>query len=108
MVRGYGEKRGRDTDKEVTLGKDLVGVRRIEHSRDVCTALIGFVKGEGDTIITVEKINNGLPYITDSDAFQRWNEKGNINSASILRDRRTKHDATTSFNSYENRVCKTH
>ena len=76
MVRGYGEKRGRDTDKEVTLGKDLVGVRRIEHSRDVCTALIGFVKGEGDTIITVEKINNGLPYITDSDAFQRWNEKG--------------------------------
>ncbi|OBW56823.1 phage tail spike protein [Bacillus cereus] len=70
------KKRGRDTGKEVTLGKDLVGVRRIEHSRDVCTALVGFVKGEGDTIITVEKINNGLPYITDSDAFQRWNEKG--------------------------------
>ncbi|HDX9636382.1 TPA: phage tail spike protein [Bacillus thuringiensis] len=70
------KKRGRDTGKEVTLGKDLIGVRRIEHSRDVCTALVGFVKGEGDTIITVEKINNGLPYITDSDAFQRWNEKG--------------------------------
>ncbi|WP_242266059.1 phage tail spike protein, partial [Bacillus cereus group sp. BfR-BA-01327] len=70
------KKRGRDTGKEVTLGKELVGVRRIEHSRDVCTALVGFVKGEGDTIITVEKINNGLPYITDSDAFQRWNEKG--------------------------------
>ncbi|WP_144517780.1 phage tail spike protein [Bacillus thuringiensis] len=70
------KKRGRDTGKEVTVGKDLVGVRRIEHSRDVCTALVGFVKGEGDTIITVEKINDGLPYITDSDAFQRWNEKG--------------------------------
>ncbi|MCJ0846009.1 phage tail spike protein [Bacillus cereus] len=70
------KKRGRDTGKEVTLGKDLIGVRRIEHSRDVCTALVGFVKGEGDTIITVEKINDGLPYITDSDAFQRWNEKG--------------------------------
>lgn len=70
------KKRGRDTGKEVALGKDLVGVRRIEHSRDVCTALVGFVKGEGDTIITVEKINDGLPYITDSDAFQRWNEKG--------------------------------
>ncbi|MHA2916624.1 phage tail spike protein [Bacillus cereus] len=70
------KKRGRDTGKEVTLGKDLVGVRRIEHSRDVCTALVGFVKGEGDTIITVEKINDGLPYITDSEAFQRWNEKG--------------------------------
>ncbi|EOO67432.1 phage minor structural protein [Bacillus cereus VD196] len=70
------KKRGRDTGKEVTLGKDLVGVRRIEHSRDVCTALVGFVQGEGDTIITVESINDGLPYITDSDAYQRWNENG--------------------------------
>ncbi|HDR4898585.1 TPA: phage tail protein [Bacillus cereus] len=69
-------KRGRETGKEVVLGKDLVGVRRIEHSRDICTALVGFVKGEGDTIITVEKINKGLPYITDSDAFQRWSENG--------------------------------
>ena len=76
MVRGYGEKRGRDTGKEVTLGKDLVGVRRIEHSRDTCTALVGFVRGEGDTIITVESINNGLPYIVDNDAYQRWNERG--------------------------------
>lgn len=70
------KKRGRDIGKEVTLGKDLVGVKRIEHSRDVCTALVGFVKGEGDTIITVESINDGLPYITDSDAYQRWNENG--------------------------------
>lgn len=70
------KKRGRETGKEVTLGKDLVGVRRIEHSRDICTALVGFVKGEGDNIITVEKINRGLPYITDGDAFQRWNEHG--------------------------------
>ncbi|WP_163093405.1 phage tail spike protein [Bacillus cereus] len=70
------KKRGRETGKEVTLGKDLVGVRRIEHSRDVCTALVGFVQGEGDAIITVESINDGLPYITDSDAYQRWNENG--------------------------------
>ncbi|MCU4825588.1 hypothetical protein OCA00_28960, partial [Bacillus cereus] len=70
------KKRGRDTGKEVTLGKDLVGVRRIEHSRDICTALVGFVRGEGDTIITVESVNNGLPYIVDNDAFQRWNERG--------------------------------
>ncbi|KKB27347.1 hypothetical protein Btm27_05762 [Bacillus thuringiensis serovar mexicanensis] len=34
------------------------------------------MKGEGDNIITIEKINNGLPYITNIDAFQRWNEKG--------------------------------
>ncbi|PFK07573.1 phage tail spike protein, partial [Bacillus cereus] len=70
------KKRGRDTGKEVTLGKDLVGVRRIEHSRDICTTLVGFVRGEGDTIITVESINNGLPYLVDNDAFQRWNERG--------------------------------
>ncbi|MDY8166078.1 phage tail spike protein [Bacillus thuringiensis] len=68
--------RGRETGKEVTLGKDLVGVRRIEHSRDICTALVGFVRGEGDELITVESINNGLLYITDNDAFQRWNAHG--------------------------------
>ncbi|MFB5594209.1 phage tail spike protein, partial [Bacillus cereus] len=50
--------------------------KRIENSQNICTALIGFVKGEGDNIITIEKINNGLPYITNIDAFQRWNEKG--------------------------------
>ncbi|QTR78346.1 phage tail spike protein [Bacillus cytotoxicus] len=70
------KKRGRETGKEVMIGKDLVSVRRIEHSRDICTALVGFVRGEGDKLITVESINNGLPYITDSDAFQRWSENG--------------------------------
>ncbi|MGE6343751.1 phage tail spike protein [Bacillus mycoides] len=70
------KKRGQETGKEVELGKDLVGVKRIEHSRDICTALVGFVRGEEEKVITVESINNGLPYITDSDAFQRWNEHG--------------------------------
>ncbi|MCI0758313.1 hypothetical protein MOK16_06205, partial [Bacillus cereus] len=60
----------------IELGKDLIGIKRIENSQNICTALIGFVKGEGDNIITIEKINNGLPYITNTDAFQRWNEKG--------------------------------
>lgn len=70
------KKRGQDTGKTIELGKDLIGIKRIENSQNICTALIGFVKGEGDNLITIEKINNGLPYITDSDAFQRWNEKG--------------------------------
>ncbi|MED1304138.1 phage tail spike protein, partial [Bacillus pacificus] len=70
------QKRGRDTGKEIELGKDLIGVTRIEHTRDICTALVGFVKGEGDKVITIESINNGLPYIVDADAFQRWNEHG--------------------------------
>ncbi|MGE6365204.1 phage tail spike protein [Bacillus paramycoides] len=70
------KKRGRVTGKEITLGKDLVGIRRIENSQNICTALVGFVKGEGDKLITVESINNGILYITDNDAFQRWNERG--------------------------------
>ncbi|MCQ6399222.1 phage tail spike protein, partial [Bacillus cereus] len=71
------KKRGLESGKEVTLGKDLVEVRRFEHSRDICTALVGFVRGEGDKLITVESINIGLPYIVDNDAFQRWNAHGN-------------------------------
>ncbi|MGH0787143.1 phage tail spike protein [Bacillus cereus] len=70
------QRRGRDTGKEIEIGKDLIGVTRIEHSRDICTALVGFVKGEGDNVITIESINRGLPYIVDNDAFQRWNERG--------------------------------
>ncbi|MGQ3740717.1 phage tail spike protein, partial [Bacillus sp. Fil] len=70
------KKRGQETGKEIELGKDLVGVKRIEHSREICTALVGFVRGEEEKVITVESINKGLPYITDSDAFQRWNEHG--------------------------------
>ncbi|MFA2809348.1 phage tail spike protein [Bacillus mycoides] len=70
------KKRGQETGKEVTLGKDLIGIKRVENSQNICTSLVGFVKKEGDTIITVESINNGLPYIVDNDAFQRWNERG--------------------------------
>ena len=38
------QKRGRETGKEIELGKDLVGVRRIEHSREICTALIDLLR----------------------------------------------------------------
>ncbi|MDA2113224.1 hypothetical protein PDN20_29850, partial [Bacillus cereus] len=69
-------KRGRYTGKEINLGKDLINVRRIENTRNICTALVGFVRGEGDSVITIESINNGLPYIVDNEAFQRWNVKG--------------------------------
>ncbi|MFJ7030580.1 phage tail spike protein [Bacillus cereus] len=70
------KKRGRDTDKEVTLGKDLMGIKRIENSQNICTALLGFVKKEGGDFITISSINNGVPYLVDNDAFQRWNERG--------------------------------
>ncbi|MEB8833849.1 phage tail spike protein, partial [Bacillus cereus] len=70
------KKRGRDTGKEVTLGKDLMGIKRVENSQNICTALLGFVKKEGGGFITISSINNGVPYLVDDDAFQRWNERG--------------------------------
>lgn len=70
------EKVGRVTRKEIELGKDLINVTRIEHSKNICTALIGFARGEDNEVITIEKINNGSPYIVDNEAFQRWSENG--------------------------------
>ncbi|WP_426940535.1 phage tail spike protein [Bacillus mycoides] len=70
------KKRGQETGKEVTLGKDLVGIKRIENSQNICTALLGFVKKEGEGFITITNINDGIPYLVDSDAYQRWNERG--------------------------------
>ncbi|MGG3727430.1 phage tail spike protein [Bacillus wiedmannii] len=70
------KKRGQETGKEVTLGKDLMGIKRIENSQNICTALLGFVKKEGGEFITITEINKGVPYLVDNDAFQRWNEKG--------------------------------
>lgn len=70
------EKRGNDTGKEVTLGKDLIGIKRIENSQNICTALVGFVKKEGKDFITISDVNNGVPYLVDDEAFQRWNEDG--------------------------------
>ncbi|MEB9416678.1 phage tail spike protein [Bacillus cereus] len=72
MVR----KRGRDTRKEITFGKDLIGIKRIENSQSICTALLGFVKKENGEFITISSINKGVPYLVDDAAYQRWNENG--------------------------------
>lgn len=70
------KKRGRDTRKEVTVGKDLLGIKRIENSQNICTALLGYVKKDNGEFITISEINNGVPYLVDDEAYQRWNEKG--------------------------------
>ncbi|MGE0994221.1 phage tail spike protein, partial [Bacillus sp. GMa5/2] len=70
------QKRGRDTRKEVTFGKDLIGIKRIENSQSICTALLGFVKKENGEFITISSINKGVPYFVDDAAYQRWNENG--------------------------------
>ncbi|MEG7337549.1 phage tail spike protein [Bacillus cereus] len=70
------QKRGRDTRKEITFGKDLIGIKRIENSQSICTALLGFVKKENGEFITISSINKGVPYLVDDAAYQRWNENG--------------------------------
>lgn len=70
------KRRGRYTGKEITLGKDLIGIKRIENSQNICTALLGFVRKEGGEFITISDINDGVPYLVDDEAYQRWNEKG--------------------------------
>ncbi|MGG3523078.1 phage tail spike protein [Bacillus pseudomycoides] len=74
------EKRGRLTAKEITIGKDLQGIVRKENSEGVITTLIGYVTVKGsdgqDEVITVADANNGIPYVVDDEAFQRWNING--------------------------------
>ncbi|WP_457920167.1 phage tail spike protein [Bacillus mycoides] len=74
------KKRGRETDKEIILGKDLLGIKRIENSENIITALVPFVMGRdadgNDKLITIESVNNGLQYIVDDAAYQRWNVDG--------------------------------
>lgn len=45
------KRRGRDTRKEVTFGKDLIGIKRIENSQNICTALLGFVKKKMENLL---------------------------------------------------------
>ncbi|HFJ9375113.1 TPA: phage tail spike protein [Bacillus nitratireducens] len=74
------KKRGRETNKEITLGKDLLGIKRIENSENVITALVPFIMGKdadgNEKMITIESVNNGLQYIVDDAAYQRWNVDG--------------------------------
>ncbi|MGH0741943.1 phage tail spike protein [Bacillus paranthracis] len=74
------ERRGRDTGKEITVGKDLNSITRTENSEAIITALLPYVMGEdedgNEKIITIETVNSGVPYIVDADAFQRWNRNG--------------------------------
>ncbi|MHA4207306.1 phage tail spike protein [Bacillus cereus] len=74
------KKRGRETNKEVTLGKDLVGIKRVENSENIITALVPYYIGQdedgNDKLITIESVNNGSQYIVDDAAFQRWNVNG--------------------------------
>ncbi|EJQ38820.1 phage minor structural protein [Bacillus toyonensis] len=76
------KKVGRDNGKEFLLGKDVQGIRRIENSQDVVTALVGVgpSKENPDTgkeeFLTFEDINGGKLYVSNNDALQRWSKDG--------------------------------
>ncbi|HDR7845131.1 TPA: phage tail protein, partial [Bacillus toyonensis] len=72
------KKVGRDNGKEFLLGKDVQGIRRIENSQDVVTALVGVGPQNSETgeFLTFEEINNGKLYVGNNDALQRWSKDG--------------------------------
>uniref|UniRef100_UPI00164276BC phage tail spike protein n=1 Tax=Bacillus toyonensis TaxID=155322 RepID=UPI00164276BC len=72
------KKVGRDNGKEFLLEKDVQGIRRIENSQDVVTALVGVGPQNSETgeFLTFEDINNGKLYVGNNDALQRWSKDG--------------------------------
>jgi phage minor structural protein len=63
--------------KEIVLGKDLKGIIRKSSSPNVYTALYGIGQAGADgKFITFESINNGLKWVGDNDALQRWSKDG--------------------------------
>ncbi|PED78994.1 phage tail spike protein [Bacillus toyonensis] len=72
------KKVGRDNGKEFLVGKDVQGIRRIENSQDVVTALVGVGPQNSETgeFLTFEEINNGKLYVGNNDALQRWSKDG--------------------------------
>ncbi|EJR62761.1 phage minor structural protein [Bacillus toyonensis] len=72
------KKVGRDNGKEFLLGKDVQGIRRIENSQDVVTALVGVGPQNSETgeFLTFEEINNGKLYVGNNAALQRWSKDG--------------------------------
>ncbi|EJR58940.1 phage minor structural protein [Bacillus cereus VD115] len=72
------KKVGRDNGKEFLLGKDVQGIRRIENSQDVVTALVGVGPQNSETgeFLTFEDINDGKLYVGNNDALQRWSKDG--------------------------------
>ncbi|PEP71368.1 hypothetical protein CN581_31285, partial [Bacillus toyonensis] len=62
--------------------KDVQGIRRIENSQDVVTALVGVGPSKEnpatgkEEFLTFEDINGGQLYVSNNDALQRWSKDG--------------------------------
>ncbi|PHE86021.1 hypothetical protein COF81_28650 [Bacillus pseudomycoides] len=70
------KKVGHDSGKEITLGKDLIGINRIENSQNIVTALVPVLDRGEDGILTIETVNDGKNFVYDFDAFKRWHQDG--------------------------------
>jgi phage minor structural protein len=63
--------------KEITFGKDVIGIRRIENSTEVYTALYAIGPAdENGKFITIEQVNGGKKYVEDREALERWSPDG--------------------------------
>jgi len=67
------ERRGEETGKRFEYAKDIIGVRRIEDSTELATAIIPIGKADAKGVrMTIKSVNNNYDYIWDSDARDRW------------------------------------
>ncbi|WP_027410373.1 phage tail spike protein [Anoxybacteroides tepidamans] len=63
--------------KEITFGKDAIGIRRTENSSDIYTALYAIGPAdENGKYVTIESVNAGLKYVEDREALERWSPDG--------------------------------
>lgn len=63
--------------KEITFGKDVIGIRRIENSGEIYTALYAIGPAdENGKYVTIESVNAGLKYVEDREALERWSPDG--------------------------------
>ncbi|WP_416729194.1 phage tail spike protein [Fictibacillus sp. JL2B1089] len=70
-------RRGQDTGKRFEYRKDIKGLKRVENSHDIATALIGLGKAdESGKRMTFASINNNLDWVGDDEALDRWTKDG--------------------------------
>jgi phage minor structural protein len=71
------ERRGRDTGKRFEYRKDIKGIKRTEDSTRLATALIGLGKADEKGVrMTFASVNNGLDWIGDDEALDRFGKDG--------------------------------
>ncbi|THE09953.1 hypothetical protein E1I69_20515 [Bacillus timonensis] len=59
--------------QELIMGRDLIGITCTEETANVFTALYGIGMGDQDgQFVTFESINNGVKWVGDEEARQRW------------------------------------